>query len=162
MDAGRHGSPQSGAHEGAEPETFGPQIPMSTSGIGLIVATHGALAEAIVAATELILGHKTSLKPFIFQAGEEPRASSERLSALIKRSDKGAGVIILVDLFGGTPGTLALSHLDERSVEVITGVNLPMAVAAANLKPELDLAAASRHIAAQGQAGIMQAGQLLK
>jgi PTS system mannose-specific IIA component len=135
---------------------------MSTSGIGLIVATHGALAEAIVAATELILGRKTPLKAFIFQPGEEPRASSERLSALIKRSDKGAGVIILVDLFGGTPGTLALSHLDERSVEVITGVNLPMAVAAANLKPEQDLAAASRHIAAQGQAGIMQAGQLLK
>jgi PTS system mannose-specific IIA component len=134
---------------------------MSTS-IGLIVATHGGLAEAIVAATELILGRKAPLRPFMFLAGEEPRASSERLSALIKRSDKGAGVIILVDLFGGTPGTLALSHLDERSVEVITGVNLPMAMAAANLKPELDLAAASKHIAAQGLASIMQAGQLLK
>ena len=135
---------------------------MSTGGIGLIVATHGALAEAIVGAAELILGRKTALKAFTFQAGEEPRASSERLTAMIKRSDKGAGVIILVDMFGGTPGTLALSHLHERSVEVITGVNLPMAVAAASLKPEFDLAAASRHVAAQGQAGIMQAGQILK
>jgi len=135
---------------------------MSTSSIGLIVATHGALAEAIIGATELILGRKTALKPFMFQAGEEPRASSDRLTALIKRSDKGAGVIILVDLFGGTPGTLALSHLQEQSVEVITGVNLPMAVAAASLKPEFDLSTASRHVVAQGQAGIMQAGQILK
>jgi PTS system mannose-specific IIA component len=135
---------------------------MDTSSIGLIVATHGDLAEAVIGAAELILGRKTALKPFTFQAGEEPRASSERLTALIKRSDKGAGVIILVDLFGGTPGTLALSHLQESAVEVITGVNLPMAVAAASLKPELDLAAASRHIVAQGQAGIMQAGSFLK
>jgi len=135
---------------------------MDTSSIGLIVATHGELATALVGATELILGRKTTLKPFAFQAGEEPRESSERLTALIKRSDKGAGVIILVDLFGGTPGTLALSHLDERSVDVITGVNLPMTVAAASLKPDLDLAAASKHISAQGQAGIMQAGQILK
>ena len=135
---------------------------MNTNPIGLIVATHGDLAEAIVGAAELILGRKTALKPFTFQAGEEPRASSERLTALIKRSDKGAGVMILVDLFGGTPGTLALSHLQERSVEVITGVNLPMAVAAATLKPELDLATASRHVVAQGQTGIMQAGQILK
>jgi mannose PTS system EIIA component len=135
---------------------------MSTSGIGLIVATHGTLAEAMVSAVDLILGRKTALKAFTFLPGEEPRAAAERLSVLIKRSDKGSGVIILVDLFGGTPGTLALSHLDERSVEVITGVNLPMAVTAANLKPELDLAAASKHIAAQGQSSIMQAGQLLK
>jgi mannose PTS system EIIA component len=135
---------------------------METSSIGLIVATHGALAEALVGVAELILGRKTPLKAFTFQAGEEPRTSSERLTALIKRSDKGAGVIILVDLFGGTPGTLALSHLNERSVEVITGVNLPMAVAAASLKPELDLSTASKHVAAQGQAGIMQAGQMLK
>jgi PTS system mannose-specific IIA component len=135
---------------------------MSATGIGLIVATHGALAEALVATTDLVLGRKTLLKPFTFLPGEEPRVAADRLSALIKRCNKGAGVIILVDLFGGTPGTLALSHLEERSVEVITGVNLPMAVAAADLKPELDLAAASKHIAASGQTGIMQAGQLLK
>ena len=135
---------------------------MDTSGIGLIVATHGELAAALVGAAELILGRKSALKAFTFQAGEEPRESSNRLAALIKRSDKGAGVIIMVDLFGGTPGTLALSHLQDRSVEVITGVNLPMAVAAASLKPELDLAAASKHIAAQGHSGIMQAGQILK
>ncbi len=135
---------------------------MSTSGIGLIVATHGTLAEAMVAAADLILGRKTPLKAFTFLPGEEPRVAADRLTALIKRSDKGAGVIILVDLFGGTPGTLALSHLEDRSVEVITGVNLPMAVAAANLKPDMDLAAASKHIATQAQAAIMQAGQLLK
>lgn len=135
---------------------------MSASGIGLIVATHGPLAEAIVAATDLVLGRKTPLKAFAFLPGEEPRVAADRLSAMIKRCDKGAGVIILVDLFGGTPGTLALSHLDERSVEVITGVNLPMAVAAADLKQDLDLAAASKHIVSTGQTGIMQAGQLLK
>ncbi|HUJ76422.1 MAG TPA: PTS sugar transporter subunit IIA [bacterium] len=135
---------------------------MSTGAIGIIVATHGSLAEALVGATELIVGHKIAVRPFAFGPGEEPKGSSERLQALIKRCDKGRGVIILVDMFGGTPGSLALSHLREQAVEVLTGVNLPMVMAAAGLPQELDLAAASRHIAVTGQNSIKQAGQMLQ
>jgi PTS system mannose-specific IIA component len=102
------------------------------------------------------------LRPFQFQETEEPRASSARLEALIKRCDKGRGVILLVDLFGGTPGSLALSMLRDRSVEVITGVNLPMVLAACGLTESQDLAAASAALLAAGRDAIKQAGQLLK
>ncbi len=135
---------------------------MGTTSIGLIVATHGNLAEVLVSTAELILNHPTSLRAFQFQESEEPRASSARLEALIKRCDKGKGVILLVDLFGGTPGSLALSMLRDRSVEVITGVNLPMVLAASGLNPTQDLAAASAAIVAAGRDAIKQAGQLLK
>lgn len=135
---------------------------MGTSSIGLIVATHGNLAEVLVNTAELILSHPAPLRTFQFQDSEEPRASSARLEALIKRCDKGKGVILLVDLFGGTPGSLALSMLQDRSVEVITGVNLPMVLAACGLNPGQDLAAASAAIVAAGRDAIKQAGQLLK
>jgi PTS system mannose-specific IIA component len=135
---------------------------MGTSGIGLIVATHGNLAEVLVNTAELILSHPTPLRAFQFQESEEPRASSARLEALIKRCEKGKGVILLVDLFGGTPGSLALSMLQDRAVEVITGVNLPMVLAAAGLNPALDLAAASAALVAAGRDAIKQAGTLLR
>lgn len=135
---------------------------MGTSSIGLIVATHGSLAEVLVSTAEFILGKSAPLRPFLFQDNEEPRAASTRLEALIKRSDKGRGVILLVDLFGGTPGSLALSMLQEKSVEVVTGVNLPMVLAAAGLDATLDLAAASASIATAGRDGIKLAGTLLK
>ncbi|HEX7928314.1 MAG TPA: PTS sugar transporter subunit IIA [bacterium] len=135
---------------------------MGTSSIGLIVATHGSLAEVLVSTAEFILGKSAPLRPFLFQDNEEPRAASTRLEALIKRCDKGRGVILLVDLFGGTPGSLALSMLQEKSVEVVTGVNLPMVLAAAGLDATLDLAAASASIAAAGRDGIKLAGTLLK
>lgn len=135
---------------------------MGTTGIGLIVATHGNLAEVLVATAEYILGRPVPLRPFLFQDKEEPRAASARLEALIKRCDKGKGVIVLADLFGGTPGSLALSMLQEKSVEVVTGVNLPMLLAAAGLDSGLALVEASAAIAAAGREGIKQAGTLLK
>lgn len=135
---------------------------MSISSIGLIVATHGTLAEVLVSTAAFILGHPAPLRAFQFLDKEEPRASSARLEALIKRCDKGRGVILLVDLFGGTPGSLALSMLQEKSVEVVTGVNLPMVLAAAGLDAGLDLAAASAAVAEAGRDAIEQAGTLLK
>lgn len=132
------------------------------STIGFIVATHGRLAESLVETAELILEGPSRLTPFTFLADEEPEAASRKLQALIKKCDQGSGVIILVDLFGGTPGTLALSLLEETAVEVVTGVNLPMAVAAASLDPALGLEEATAALEAAGRNAIMGAGLLLK
>ncbi len=132
------------------------------SPIGLIVATHGRLAESLVETAELILQRPSGLTPFAFMADEEPQAASRKLQALIKKCDKGRGVIILVDLFGGTPGTLALSLLEETAVEVVTGVNLPMAVSAAGLDPRLQLEQAALTLEQAGRNAIKGAGLLLK
>ena len=81
---------------------------------------------------------------------------------MIRKSDKGKGVLILVDLFGGTPGSLALSMLDDRQIDVVTGVNLPMTMTAATLDPKVDLHKASSIIVAAGSNSIKDAGRLLK
>ena len=130
--------------------------------IGLIVASHDELAESLIRTTETILGRKTLLHPFTFRDGEDPRDSMKRLRSLVKKCDQGHGVVVMVDLFGGTPGTLALSMLDEKLVEVATGVNLPMTLAATTLKPELSLKQACQSIVAAGREAIKEAGTLLK
>lgn len=135
---------------------------MEKNKIGLIVATHGTLGQALVEAAEMIVGQKTGLTPFAFLDEEPPKESFRRLQALIKKSNQGDGVILLVDLFGGTPGTLALSMLQDDMLEVATGVNLPMAVTAATLEPGLTLRNASAAIVAAGRKSIKEAGSLLK
>lgn len=135
---------------------------MKKSSIGVIVASHGTLGEVLVETTGKILGHQTDLQPFSFLDGEEPKDSYQRLQSLIKKCDKGSGVLILVDLFGGTPGSLALSMLDDRQIEVVTGVNLPMTMTAATLDPKFDLHAASAAVVSAGSNSIKDAGRLLK
>jgi PTS system mannose-specific IIA component len=135
---------------------------MQPSAIGVIVASHGELAAVLVQSAELILGRALPVRAFAFQVGEEPKPAAARLEAALKRCDKGKGVVLLVDLFGGTPGAMALAMVDGKSVEVVTGVNLPMVLAAAGLEPDCTLAAAGTAIAAAGRDGIKQAGALLK
>lgn len=135
---------------------------METGNIGVIVATHGTLGEILVETAKMILGHKTDLQPFAFRDGEAPKASYKRLQSLIRKCESGRGVIILVDLFGGTPGSLALSMLDEKQVEVLTGVNLAMALAASTLDPGQNLSQACASIIKSGRDSIKEGGALLK
>lgn len=130
--------------------------------IGLIIATHGNFASSLVQTAEMILGRETSLQAFEFPDHEPAQESAKKLEALIQKSNRGSGVIILSDLFGGTPGSLALSMLEEEAVEVISGVNLPMAIAAAMLEPGLDLSTASQSLLSTGREGIKKAGSILK
>ncbi len=134
---------------------------MDKKNIGVIVATHGRLGEELVATAEQIIGGESILQAFQFRDGEAPKTSFRRLEGMIKKAEKGRGVIILVDLFGGTPGSLALSMLDDAQVEVVTGVNLPMAITAATLDPGHDLHQASAAIVESGALSIKAAGRLL-
>ncbi len=132
------------------------------SQIGLIVASHGSLAQSLVETGELLLGRKTQLRAFIFKDGDEPKKILHQLRALARKSDQGQGVIIMVDLFGGTPGALALSMMHgDKKVEVLTGANLPMIVAAAKLPPEASLGEACRAIVDAGVGAIMDASSML-
>lgn len=130
--------------------------------IGIIVATHGDLARSLVETAGLILGRQTELEPFAFGAEERAEEASARLQALVRRSERGAGVLILADLFGGTPGSLALSMLESGSVEVVTGVNLPMVVAAASLENGLSVEQAGERVIEAGREAIMSAGRMLQ
>lgn len=130
--------------------------------IGVIVATHGQLAKSLVETTHSVLGIQSRLIPFNFEENASPQKSFKNLEQAILKANQGEGVVLLVDLFGGTPASLALSMLDEDYVEVITGVNLPMTLTAATLNPRLKLQEATKEIFRAGNSGIRHARDVLK
>jgi PTS system mannose-specific IIA component len=87
---------------------------------------------------------------------------SERISEAIRKVDKGKGILILTDMFGGTPSNICLSFLEEWKIEVITGVNLPMLLKLATSEEERDLAELADFIRTYGQKNINLASEILK
>jgi PTS system mannose-specific IIA component len=92
--------------------------------IGVVVATHGKLAEELIRTAEAVVGKIELVAPVSIVA-TSPDVRGD-LKAAIQRVDQGEGVLLLTDIFGGSPTNLCLSFLTERQVEVVTGVNLPM------------------------------------
>jgi PTS system mannose-specific IIA component len=96
--------------------------------IGLILVTHGKLAEEFVAAMQHVVGKQEAVKTVCIGPNDDMEARRSEISAAIKAVDAGQGVIILTDLFGGTPSNLAISLMKKDKVEVIAGINLPMLI----------------------------------
>ncbi len=98
--------------------------------VGIIIVAHGRLAEALAETAEMIVGKMEGFKACSFCQGSDVDKLRKMLKTSIKEVNTGSGVIILTDMFGGTPSNISLSFLEENSVEVITGVNLPMVITA--------------------------------
>ncbi len=96
--------------------------------IGLILVTHGALADQFVVAMEHVVGPQKYIKTVCIGPRDDMDNHRKQIASSIKDVDTGSGVIILTDLFGGTPSNLAISLLDPGNVEVIAGINLPMLI----------------------------------
>ncbi len=96
--------------------------------IGLVLVTHGHLATEFVVAMEHVVGPQKAIASVCIGAHDDMEEKRQEIAASIKKVDSGKGVIILSDLFGGTPSNLAISLMDKGSVEVIAGVNLPMLI----------------------------------
>lgn len=107
--------------------------------IGLVIVTHGGLAVEFRLALEHVVGPQSQLETI--SIGPEDDASQRRAEILeaVRRADSGDGVIVLTDMFGGTPSNLAISVMDEAKVEVIAGINLPILVKLASLRGEVPL-----------------------
>lgn len=129
--------------------------------IGVLVVTHGRLAVELLNAAEMIVGeiHHVAAVSIGWHDGVD--MSTSMISKAIKRVDDGDGVLILTDMFGGTPTNIASTFLDTGKVEVITGVNLPMLIKLAQLEPGQDLASAARLVRENGQKNIYIASELL-
>jgi mannose PTS system EIIA component len=102
--------------------------------IGLVVASHGKLAEELIRTAEGVVGPLANVQAVAVSA-QEPD-SRGRIADAIAKVDQGDGVLLLTDLFGGSPTQLCLSFLAERKVEVVTGVNLPMVLKAGSLRAQ--------------------------
>jgi PTS system mannose-specific IIA component len=130
--------------------------------VGVVVASHGALAEELLRTAEGIVGRLERCAAVTVDARVSMDEARDRLAKAIAAVDEGEGVLVLTDMFGGTPANLALTFLDER-VEVVTGVNLPMVVKLSTLRAERPaLAALAEAIAAYGQKNVTLASELLR
>jgi PTS system mannose-specific IIA component len=107
--------------------------------IGLVVVTHGRLAEEFIHALEHVVGRQSVLEAVCI--GPDDRMDERRadIAAAVRRCDMGKGVIILTDMFGGTPSNLAISLLEEGRIEVVAGLNLPMLVKLARVRGDCAL-----------------------
>jgi PTS system mannose-specific IIA component len=102
--------------------------------IGLVVVTHGRLAEEFIAAAEHVVGRLDAVRAVSIGPEDDMDMRRKEIIAAAKACDQGDGVVILTDMFGGTPSNLAISTMDRARVEVLAGVNLPMLVKLAGVR----------------------------
>ena len=119
--------------------------------IGLVLVTHGRLAEEFVAATEHVVGRQLNTRAVCIGADDDMEVRRKDILAAISEVDDGHGVILLTDMFGGTPSNLAISVMPQGQIEVIAGVNLPMLVKLSSARATMSLTDA---VAAAKDAGI--------
>lgn len=106
--------------------------------IGMVVVTHGRLAEEFIAATEHVVGKQAHLKPLCIAPEDNVEKRRADLIAAVKAVDNGDGVVVLTDMFGGTPSNLAISVMADN-IEVIAGINLPMMIKLATVRSSMKL-----------------------
>ena len=110
--------------------------------IGLVLVTHGHLAEEFIAAMEHVVGSQPNVRAISIDPDDDIEQRRLDILAEVKAVNDGAGVILLTDMFGGTPSNLAISIMDKGDVEVIAGVNLPMLIKLASVREQESLRAA--------------------
>ncbi|HVA14649.1 MAG TPA: PTS sugar transporter subunit IIA [Stellaceae bacterium] len=129
--------------------------------IGMVLVTHGRLAAEFIAALEHVVGAQTHIAAVCIGAEDDMERRRQDILRAIAEVDAGKGVVLLTDMFGGTPSNLAISVMDKAKVEVIAGVNLPMLIKLASLRNSETLAAAVRGAQEAGRKYINVASQLL-
>ncbi len=129
--------------------------------IGLILVTHGRLADHFVEAMEHVVGPQDGIVTVCIGPQDDMEQRRAEIADAISAVDKGCGVIILTDLFGGTPSNLAISLLDAGRIEVIAGINLPMLIRLAGARKAMDVTAAVQAAQAAGRNYITIASELL-
>jgi len=128
---------------------------------GVLIVTHYRLAEEFLQAVQLIVGELPNFRAIGLDPATPPDEMRQRIEAALKQVDGPAGVLMLVDMFGGTPSNLCMSFLDEGRVEVVTGLNLPMIVKLGRVKEETDLAGIAQIARDYGRRNISVASEVL-
>jgi len=129
--------------------------------IGIVMVTHGELGTELLRTAQEIVGKFLSVEAVSVQASEQIEKARKKIEAALHRVNDGSGVLILTDLFGGTPSNLVLSYLEAGRLEVVTGVNLPMLMKLSSLREERDLRSLADNLAKYGQRNILVASEFL-
>ena len=129
--------------------------------IGMILVTHGKLAETFIDAMEHVVGPQDDVATICIGPNDDMERRRKDIADAIAKVDSGNGAIILTDLFGGTPSNLAISLLDAGRIEVIAGINLPMLIRLESARKVMDVKAAVAAAREAGQKYISVASELL-
>ncbi|MFI5177016.1 MAG: PTS sugar transporter subunit IIA [Vicinamibacterales bacterium] len=130
--------------------------------LGVVVVTHGQLASELLNAAEMIVGDLPGFAAVSIGWQDPVDTAREAIERAIARVDRGGGVLLLTDMFGGTPANLGLTFLEAGRIEVVTGVNLPMLIKLAKAPETGDLRARARDLCDHGRAAIRVASDLLR
>lgn len=130
--------------------------------VGVVVVTHGVLATELLNAAETIVGDLPRFAAVSIGWHDDVAVATDAMARAMARVEAGRGVLLLTDMFGGTPSNLAMTFLEPDKVEVVTGVNLPMLIKLARIRGEHDLGALARLVCDDGRAAIRVASDLLR
>lgn len=143
-----------------------PDAPLSDAAahVGILLISHGPLADALKDTVQVLDPEQGEPLGALSLAWDEaPESASARLQKAIARADRGRGVVLLTDMFGGTPSNLALAFLQKGRIEIVTGVNLPMVVKARALAREgKQPSEMARTLVEKGRRAIVAAGELME
>lgn len=130
--------------------------------IGIIIVGHGNFGKALLQAAETIMGPQNDCVAISVDVAHDVSDAVRRLTNAAQRLDSGLGVILLTDMFGGTPTNLALSLLGKHELEVVTGVNLPMLLKVIEARNTMSLPELASNIGDAGKEGIVVARKILR
>lgn len=129
--------------------------------IGGVIVTHGQLASELLSAAEMIVGEINHITAVSIGWHDDVDVAREEIERAIQRVDNGNGVLLLTDMFGGTPTNIAASFLGQASVEIVSGVNLPMVIKLVTQDTDSRLEDLARRVRDEGQQQIRLAGDIL-
>jgi PTS system mannose-specific IIA component len=129
--------------------------------IGMVLVTHGRLASEFIAALEHVVGEQTGMAAICIGPDDDMEARRAEILQRIDEVDEGRGVVLLTDMFGGTPSNLAISTMERGNIEVIAGINLPMLIKLASVRGTETMADAVMKAREAGQKYINVASALL-
>ncbi|MDD5167790.1 MAG: PTS sugar transporter subunit IIA [Syntrophales bacterium] len=129
--------------------------------IGILITTHGELGSELIKAAELIKGPMKGIFHISVDQTKGLEDIKKEINSAIKKLDQGKGVLILTDLFGGTPSNVSLSFMKEGKVEVVTGVNLPMLLKLSDVREKMQLKEFAHYIKDYGIKNICVASEIL-
>lgn len=129
--------------------------------LGVLIITHENLGEKLLSTAETIVGKLENVVPVSFDSPQKPESIKKQIEEAIKKVNRGKGVILLTDLFGGTPSNIAISFLNHDNIEVVSGVNLPMVIKIPFLKNLDNVHEAAKMLKQYGHESISVASHLL-
>ncbi|MEP7039124.1 MAG: hypothetical protein ABI891_12380 [Acidobacteriota bacterium] len=130
--------------------------------IGGVIVSHGQVANELLAAAEAVVGAQNHIAAVSIGWHDDVEVAKGEIARAIKQVSDGSGVLLLTDMFGGTPTNISAMFIKKNETEIVTGVNLPMVIKLASQNKEMTLAEMAKEVEAQGKQAIYRTGELLE